>query len=62
MEPGLLPSSGQFIFCSSDDAPHPTNGRNLPVVVFPHGGQAKHNYWGYDPRVQFLASRGYAVF
>lgn len=35
---------------------------DLPVVVFPHGGPNKRNYWGYDPRVQFFASRGYAVF
>jgi len=35
---------------------------NLPVVVFPHGGPNKRNYWGYDARVQFFASRGYAVF
>ncbi len=35
---------------------------NLPVVVFPHGGPNKRNYWGYDPRVQFFASRDYAVF
>jgi dipeptidyl aminopeptidase/acylaminoacyl peptidase len=35
---------------------------NLPVVVFPHGGPNKRNYWGYDPRVQFFASRGFAVF
>ncbi len=35
---------------------------NLPVVVFPHGGPHMRNTWGYDPRVQFLASRGYAVF
>ena len=34
----------------------------LPLVVFPHGGPNKRNFWGYDPRVQFLASRGYAVF
>jgi dipeptidyl aminopeptidase/acylaminoacyl peptidase len=34
----------------------------LPIVVFPHGGPNKRNYWGYDPRVQFFANRGYAVF
>jgi dienelactone hydrolase len=33
-----------------------------PLVVFPHGGPNKRNTWGYDPRVQFLVSRGYAVF
>jgi dienelactone hydrolase len=35
---------------------------NLPLVVFPHGGPNKRNFWGYDARVQFFASRGYAVF
>jgi dipeptidyl aminopeptidase/acylaminoacyl peptidase len=35
---------------------------NLPLVVFPHGGPNKRNFWGYDARVQFIASRGYAVF
>ena len=35
---------------------------DLPLVVFPHGGPNKRNYWGYDARVQFFASRGYAVF
>lgn len=39
-----------------------TPQKMLPTVVFPHGGPNKRNYWGYDPRVQFLASRGYAVF
>jgi len=35
---------------------------NLPVVVMPHGGPDSRNSWGYNPEVQFLASRGYAVF
>jgi dipeptidyl aminopeptidase/acylaminoacyl peptidase len=35
--------------------------RNLPMVVFPHGGPWARNAWGYIPDVQFLASRGYAV-
>lgn len=34
---------------------------NLPVVINPHGGPWARNYWGYDPEVQFLANRGYAV-
>lgn len=34
---------------------------NLPVVVFPHGGPWARDYWGYNPVVQFLASRGYGV-
>ncbi len=33
-----------------------------PLVVFPHGGPRMRTSPGYDGRVQFLASRGYAVF
>ena len=36
--------------------------RNLPLVVFPHGGPWGRDVWGYRPLVQFLANRGYAVF
>ena len=37
-------------------------GTKLPVVIFPHGGPWSRDVWRYDPFVQFLASRGYAVF
>lgn len=32
-----------------------------PLVVFPHGGPRMRTHPGFDGRVQFLASRGYAV-
>jgi dipeptidyl aminopeptidase/acylaminoacyl peptidase len=35
--------------------------RKLPVVVNPHGGPWFRDGWGFNPEVQFLASRGYAV-
>jgi dipeptidyl aminopeptidase/acylaminoacyl peptidase len=35
---------------------------NLPVVVNPHGGPWHRDVWAYNPEVQFLANRGYAVF
>ena len=35
--------------------------RKLPMVVLVHGGPWMRDYWGFDPQVQFLASRGYAV-
>lgn len=35
--------------------------KGLPVVVNPHGGPWARDAWGFDPEVQFLASRGYAV-
>ncbi len=37
------------------------NAKNLPVVINPHGGPWARNRWGFNPEVQFLASRGYAV-
>jgi dipeptidyl aminopeptidase/acylaminoacyl peptidase len=36
--------------------------QNLPVVVLPHNGPGGRDLWGYNPEVQFLANRGYAVF
>ena len=33
-----------------------------PMVVLPHGGPWVRDTWGYDEEVQFLVSRGYAVF
>jgi dipeptidyl aminopeptidase/acylaminoacyl peptidase len=35
--------------------------KGLPVVVMPHGGPWVRDIWGFDPLVQLLASRGYAV-
>lgn len=36
--------------------------RPLPVVVMIHGGPTVRDEWGFDPEVQMLASKGYAVF
>jgi dipeptidyl aminopeptidase/acylaminoacyl peptidase len=36
-------------------------GKNLPLVVNPHGGPWERDVWGYNPELQFLANRGYAV-
>ena len=36
--------------------------KNLPVVVIPHDGPNGRVDWGFQPEVQFLASRGYVVF
>lgn len=35
--------------------------KNLPVVVNPHGGPWARDTWTFNPEVQFLANRGYAV-
>ena len=42
--------------------PKGSNGKSLPLVVDIHGGPwVPKQHWGFDPEVQFLASRGYAV-
>lgn len=41
--------------------PSGRTGKDLPLVVMPHGGPFVRDSWTYDPFVQFLASRGYAV-
>lgn len=33
----------------------------LPLIVNPHGGPWARDVWGYNPEVQLLANRGYAV-
>ncbi len=34
----------------------------FPLIVHPHGGpHGPRDYWGYNPEVQMLANRGYAV-
>ena len=35
--------------------------KQLPLIVMPHGGPWVRDVWGFDPLVQFLANRGYAV-
>ena len=42
--------------------PKGSSGKNLPVVVNPHGGPWARDTWGYRPEIQFLANRGSAVF
>ena len=34
---------------------------NLPVVINPHGGPWARDSWGFNPELQFLANRGFAV-
>jgi dipeptidyl aminopeptidase/acylaminoacyl peptidase len=41
--------------------PKGSSGKNLPLVVFPHGGPWARDSWGYNPFAQFFANRGYAV-
>ena len=35
--------------------------KNLPTILLVHGGPWARDIWGYDPMVQWLANRSYAV-
>ena len=35
--------------------------KDLPLVVNPHGGPWARDSWGFNPEIQLLANRGYAV-
>jgi dipeptidyl aminopeptidase/acylaminoacyl peptidase len=41
--------------------PNGVEAKKLPLVVNPHGGPWARDVWGWDPEVQMLANRGYAV-
>jgi dipeptidyl aminopeptidase/acylaminoacyl peptidase len=42
--------------------PHGSNGKNLPLIVNPHGGPiGPRDNWGFNPEAQLFANRGYAV-
>ncbi len=41
--------------------PKGVSPKNLPLIVFPHGGPWARDSWGYNSYSQFWANRGYAV-
>ncbi len=41
--------------------PPGVEAKNLPMVLFPHGGPWARDQWGFDGYSQWLANRGYAV-
>jgi len=42
--------------------PHDSDGKNLPLIVNPHGGPiGPRDDWAFNPEAQLFASRGYAV-
>jgi dipeptidyl aminopeptidase/acylaminoacyl peptidase len=41
--------------------PAGSDGKNLPLILNPHGGPWARDTYGYRSEIQFLANRGYAV-
>lgn len=62
MEPIRYKSSDGLEIPGYLTIPNGCKAQQLPLVVLVHGGpKGPRDYWGYDPTVQFLANRGYAV-
>jgi len=61
MKPVRYPSSDGLEVPGFLTVPKGATGKNLPVIVLPHGGPWARDQWGYDGIAQFLANRGYAV-
>ena len=55
------PSSDGLVIPAYLTLPVGVAAKNLPLVVYPHGGPWGRDAWGYDAIAQFLANRGYAV-
>jgi len=62
MEPVQYRSRDGLVINGYLTLPKGTNGKNLPVIVNPHGGPWHRDSWGYKSEIQFLANRGFAVF
>ena len=61
MEPVRYESSDGLEIPAYLTLPKGVPAKNLPVVIFPHGGPWARDTWGYRAFSQFLANRGYAV-
>lgn len=61
MKPVTYPSSDGLPIPAYLTLPKGVPARNLPAIVFPHGGPWARDSWGYHTFAQFLANRGYAV-
>ncbi|OGS06667.1 MAG: peptidase [Elusimicrobia bacterium RIFOXYA12_FULL_51_18] len=61
MKPVSYKSRDGLIINGYLTVPKGVEAKNLPLVVNPHGGPWVRDSWGFNPEVQFLANRGYAV-
>jgi len=61
MKPVSYKSSDGLLIPAYLTLPKGIPAKNLPAIIFPHGGPWGRDVWGYNPYAQFLANRGYAV-
>lgn len=61
MKPVIIKSRDGLSLNSYLTLPVGVPPENLPMVLLVHGGPWGRDVWGYNPLVQWLANRGYAV-
>jgi dipeptidyl aminopeptidase/acylaminoacyl peptidase len=61
VKPVVIPSRDGLKINSYLTLPVGVAPKNLPMVLFPHGGPWSRDVWGLDPYAQWLANRGYVV-
>jgi dipeptidyl aminopeptidase/acylaminoacyl peptidase len=62
MQPISLTARDGLVLHGYLTVPPGSAGKNLPLVVLPHGGPfGVRDVWGFDPEGQLLAAAGYAV-
>jgi dipeptidyl aminopeptidase/acylaminoacyl peptidase len=61
MKPVVIKSRDGLDLVSYLTLPVDTEPKNLPMVLFVHGGPWGRDSWGYNPYPQWLSNRGYAV-
>ena len=61
MQPVIIPTRDGLKMHSYLTIPPGTARKNLPMVLFPHGGPWHRDQWGYNSVAQWLANRGYLV-
>ncbi|MBT8106819.1 MAG: S9 family peptidase [Gammaproteobacteria bacterium] len=61
MQPVSIEARDGLILPGFLTLPPGSDGTNLPLVINPHGGPRARDSWGFNPEVQLMANRGYAV-
>jgi dipeptidyl aminopeptidase/acylaminoacyl peptidase len=61
MKPVSYKSSDGLLIPAYLTLPKGIPPKNLPAIIFPHGGPWGRDVWGYNAYAQFFANRGYAV-
>ena len=62
MEPVTFTARDGLVIHGYLTRPAAPAGQKVPLIIHPHGGPyTVRDSWGFDPEVQFMANRGYAV-